>query len=709
MSLLRKPSADCVAETSDMQPENDIDARARVDLIALLSVAKRYVPRLRVLPTEPTQKLWETLIGVIDRSEGHLARLSRGRRAECYRALIKAGLVRRLVGIVTDFAQLEQVLSYLTVEKQVLDELLLPSAVRVFFSPSQPSWTFALSILARLSRKFLDFESFVPLAEWRKYGAQLVTVYRSSELTHPVEDQGEHAALSMVRFWMINSLSDILLSGKWEPSIDPDKNDVSTMVDALPLLFDILATIERPPSLQISRSLAIAVSVHINAVVCALQSSGHYREVPLTKLTGYSVQRLISICAAPIDDSIERFDIITLLPAEPAIANNIYTNCYIPELLEPLIDSMLLTRIVHLIRGSRDRPGLWGNCLMDYGSWNKTSQIDPFVTFLSNVQGHGGPQNPQMIEELMKTDILFLLEWWSLTAPPAALNAIPSVSVIAQLWSSLWGIITVQVMMYYQKFPRDPRATRWVVGLLWFMQAFDIGISSRGVYEILIQGQNDLEVLAILPWYRSYFAAHTTIAGFIVQFFFLWRYWSVSKNLYITTSLSLLVATTLAFAIFSAVRSSQFPHSALATLAGSMFASKLWLCFSATTDLMLAAALAIEMRRHHTGYSRTDSTLNRLAIYGVATGGVTATAVFAEIFMTLVANHYEGFVLIGIPLGGLYITTFLANLHTRSALRNIISPESYQLSATAPRTFGANRTTHTNVTVTSVVVLQRDE
>ncbi|KAF8306815.1 hypothetical protein DL93DRAFT_2232437 [Clavulina sp. PMI_390] len=297
--------------------------------------------------------------------------------------------------------------------------------------------------------------------------------------------------------------------------------------------------------------------------------------------------------------------------------------------------------------------------------------------------------------------------------------------------SILLGIITVQAMLYYQKFPRDPRSTRWVVGLLWFMQAFEIGVSSRGVYEINITGQKNLKVLAVQPWYRSYFATHTTVAGFIVQLFFLSRYWSVSRNVHVTISLSLLVATTLGEIVFhcysalatltkntqagflrhavSVIRSYQFPHSPSATLAGELVASKFWLCFSATADLMLAAALAIEMRRHHTGYSRTDSTLNRLAIYGVATGAVTATAVFAEIFMTLVAHHYEGFVLIGFPLGGLYITTFLANLHTRSALRTIIGSESYELSATAPRTFGPPRNTNTNVTVTSVIVLQRDE
>ncbi|KAF8306814.1 hypothetical protein DL93DRAFT_2088418 [Clavulina sp. PMI_390] len=77
-----------------------------------------------------------------------------------------------------------------------------------------------------------------------------------------------------------------------------------------------------------------------------------------------------------------------------------------------------------------------------------------------------------------------------------------------------------------------------------------------------------------------------------------------------------------------------------------MILAKFLVCFQAAADVMLAAASTVEMRRQHTGYSSTDSMLNRLAVYGVATGGVTATVVMAELFMTFVAHHYEGFTLI---------------------------------------------------------------
>ncbi|KAF8294529.1 hypothetical protein DL93DRAFT_2173976 [Clavulina sp. PMI_390] len=240
------------------------------------------------------------------------------------------------------------------------------------------------------------------------------------------------------------------------------------------------------------------------------------------------------------------------------------------------------------------------------------------------------------------------------------------------LASTLFGIFTVQSMLYYQRFPRDPPNSRWL---------------------------NDLDPTSKQPWYRSYYVTHAPVVGFAVHLFFLSRYWSVSRNAPVTMLLGALALSTFGSALYVVFRSYQL-SSAIAVFQEELSASKLWLSFSAATDVTLAAALAVEMRRQHTG---TDSVLNRLAIYGIATGGVTATVVVVELFMTLVAHRYEGFTLIVSPLGSLYITTFLAGLHTRWTLRTFIQPGSIELSTNVPRTFGAPPQ-NMAVTTTSVIL-----
>ncbi|KAF8308668.1 hypothetical protein DL93DRAFT_2170904 [Clavulina sp. PMI_390] len=417
-----------------MLAENDAEKRARRDLVAMLSVIQKCVPELQGISlTESTLKLWGTMMSLMDRSGGTLVRLSKARQALCYGALLNEGLVPRLVGIIVDFAHLEESSSYITGHGQSLRELQHSEGIKMILSASQSTWAFAVMFLARISRQFISPEPIVPLSEWRKYGAQLVAAYRASGLTRPVPGQGEHGALSMIRLSMIDSLGDVLRLQNWEPSKKPNKDDVLIMTDALPLLFDLLATIEKPPTLQISRYLVMTLSIQIHAIVTSLERSSGRDGLPLTEITGYSPEKLIHICLTPIDDSVGMFEerwetliaviqMINSLPKDKVITDPTYYTGYITGLLQPLLDTQLLTRLVHLMRDIRDHPELCKRGLMPDGRQNEVSMIDAFVDFLTSVQLKCGLQHHQLLEEIMKTDILFVLEWWSLTAPPSALR-----------------------------------------------------------------------------------------------------------------------------------------------------------------------------------------------------------------------------------------------------------------------------------------------
>ncbi|KAF8321583.1 hypothetical protein DL93DRAFT_2072324 [Clavulina sp. PMI_390] len=93
---------------------------------------------------------------------------------------------------------------------------------------------------------------------------------------------------------------------------------------------------------------------------------------------------------------------------------------------------------------------------------------------------------------------------------------------------------------------------------------------------------------------------------------------------------------------------------------------------TALTDVLLASVLAFEMRKRRTGHSRTNSILNRLILYVVATGAISASLVIVMLFLFTIANIIESVLLFALPLGAIYITTLLANLHLRSSLRTAL-------------------------------------
>ncbi|KAF8327798.1 uncharacterized protein EI90DRAFT_3067050 [Cantharellus anzutake] len=79
--------------------------------------------------------------------------------------------------------------------------------------------------------------------------------------------------------------------------------------------------------------------------------------------------------------------------------------------------------------------------------------------------------------------------------------------------------------------------------------------------------------------------------------------------------------------------------------------------------------MSLYLRRMRTGFPRTDSVVRFLTIYAVNTGLLTSLAAMAIMFaFAFYGFHFvhECFIL---PLGGLYTASLLANLHSRSTIR----------------------------------------
>ncbi|KAF8309521.1 hypothetical protein DL93DRAFT_2085642 [Clavulina sp. PMI_390] len=189
----------------------------------------------------------------------------------------------------------------------------------------------------------------------------------------------------------------------------------------------------------------------------------------------------------------------------------------------------------------------------------------------------------------------------------------------------------------------------------------------------------------------------------MVQAFFVSRYWTVSRNIITTIVLVALVTTALALGLYVTTKAygNEGSFQILQSINSELIA---WLTFAASTDVLIAATLAFEMRKRRTGIFKTDSVLTHVGVYGVATGAVTAAAVTAQLLLFTIWNIFEAIVFFGLSLGGLYIATFLANLHTRSSLRTLASqPQSNFIELS-----GLSDPHRTKVTVTSTVQRSRD-
>jgi len=107
-----------------------------------------------------------------------------------------------------------------------------------------------------------------------------------------------------------------------------------------------------------------------------------------------------------------------------------------------------------------------------------------------------------------------------------------------------------------------------------------------------------------------------------------------------------------------------------------------WLTMQAISDLIIAGAMSFFLRRRRTGFPQTDTVIKILMMYAINTGLLTSMVAMEVMLVFTFCGFqffHECFI---IPLGGLYTTSLLANLHSRSMLRRKLQggPQSVHLS-----------------------------
>ncbi|RDB17748.1 hypothetical protein Hypma_001137 [Hypsizygus marmoreus] len=237
--------------------------------------------------------------------------------------------------------------------------------------------------------------------------------------------------------------------------------------------------------------------------------------------------------------------------------------------------------------------------------------------------------------------------------------------VIFNAW--VLGLICVLSYQYYVNFPRDSRGTKLLVAWMWILQTFDVIVISKMIYYYLISSFGVSENLASLNWEWSLYIGLSSIAAFSVQAYYACRIFVLSKS-YILFGIILLFAfCQLGFGL--ATMSEAFIIADFEKFISVTWVVVTWLSFSATCDLIIAAAQVVYLHRHRTGITGTNRIINMLILYIMSTGLLTSIVAILELtlFATLGFNFIH--VLLKISMGAIYTVSFLANLDARRTVR----------------------------------------
>ncbi|KAI0767689.1 hypothetical protein C8Q74DRAFT_971679 [Fomes fomentarius] len=258
--------------------------------------------------------------------------------------------------------------------------------------------------------------------------------------------------------------------------------------------------------------------------------------------------------------------------------------------------------------------------------------------------------------------------------PPAILSGIKEtlacIALGGILGTAIYGITVLQTYIYFRRYTHDTLALRSLVAILFALDTVTSSLVAYSIYKyMVIYFEAPLDkYLVILPTLGVENGVTILIAT-ITQLYFAQRLWYVSKNKYLTGGIVSLSLCALGPGIALTVH--LFTHTDIFSL-GSIeirilagFANGL----SAICDIVVAAGLCIYLRAGKSGFSRTNNMIDRLMIYAIQRGALTAICQACHMITTVALPGRFIFLPFAFLQGKLYCNTLLATLNVRNSLK----------------------------------------
>ncbi|KIN97281.1 hypothetical protein M404DRAFT_160733, partial [Pisolithus tinctorius Marx 270] len=231
----------------------------------------------------------------------------------------------------------------------------------------------------------------------------------------------------------------------------------------------------------------------------------------------------------------------------------------------------------------------------------------------------------------------------------------------------LYGVLTTQVYLYFTAYKKDRPWLKMLVVILYIADTFNCIISIYYIYDALVSHFGAPSFLTV----RVHFLCsgprdnlRKGTIGAVVQHFFAWRVYMMTKKVFIVLAIILCSLVNLAGSLGATIRVAVNPNlSELPRLAVEV---TMWLVGAVLADMIIAVSLVWHLRRYKHFYPALASIINRILRMTVQTGVLTTIVAIIDLACYLTIN--SGIHLIfNIPLSKLYTNCMLSSLNARRA------------------------------------------
>ncbi|KAF8339649.1 uncharacterized protein EI90DRAFT_2265058 [Cantharellus anzutake] len=237
--------------------------------------------------------------------------------------------------------------------------------------------------------------------------------------------------------------------------------------------------------------------------------------------------------------------------------------------------------------------------------------------------------------------------------------------------SILFGIITIQTHLYFKRYKSDPLLVKGIVIFLILLQGFQTGTSSYVVYTNTIRSFG--VPITRTDWESTIYQMATVTCAVVVQMYYAYRLYRLSNSSWLSILVVMLTLAQFGLALAVCLKSN-LTHQIEQTVTPLRPLILSWLLIEAVVDTLIAASMWYFLSRQRTGFRETDSAITILTVYAINTGVVTTILAMTVMFAFAFYGYHFIHMAFVLSLGAVYAVSLLANLHSRSIVRERLKP-----------------------------------
>ncbi|KAJ7919673.1 hypothetical protein B0H13DRAFT_2656619 [Mycena leptocephala] len=211
---------------------------------------------------------------------------------------------------------------------------------------------------------------------------------------------------------------------------------------------------------------------------------------------------------------------------------------------------------------------------------------------------------------LLPSDLQYYAMATPTTAPKEVQLLFGPMLIGVLLNTTLYGVLVVQMLMYYKRYKRDRKWFRYLALYLFIAETanvvFDIGL----IYEPLITRYGTAKALEVSPLLLRPDAAVTVAVSTPIQLFVAWRVHVITKSYFFPLLIGLTSLISLAGGLSVTIMVTL--HSNYADFSNFHPFVITWLAASAACDVILSAALIYSLYTRKSGVRSTDRYVDRI-------------------------------------------------------------------------------------------------